>query len=680
MKIIDVLDKEEYLIRDDIKKNNNINKKSMNKKEIDSLKIKPKEFLSKLTKQELVNLIQKLNYSYYIEGKSLVSDDLYDYVKEVLRKIDSKHTILDDVGVSKVYKTKLPYYMGSMDKIKTDEKTLKNWLKKYNGNGYTLSDKLDGISALYVIDDDNNRKLYTRGDGQTGKDISYLVNFIKGLSDKLNQNSLAVRGELIISKSKFSKIKVEGKVMNVRNIVSGIINSKKPNLDITKFIEFISYEVIIPTNLNSKEQFKYLEVNKFKNAYYEYKKKINIKVLSDFLENRRENSKYDIDGIIVTDNNLYKRNTDGNPKYSFAFKNILTLSRVEVMVLMIEWNITKDRYIQPVVTFSGVEIDGVIVKRATGKNAKFIKDNNIGPGSKIVVVRRGDVIPHIEKILSDSETGKPQMPEYKYIWNETGVEIISETDNKDLLKESNIKNIENFVNKMEFKGISVGIVKQMYEADINTITKFVNITKEELLKVDRIKEKKANNIVESIENTLKDLDCLKLMMASNTFGRGFAIKKIKLIMDNIDDKEFKNKPKVEDLIKIKGIEKKTAEKFIKNIDNYLIFLEETNIKCNFEKKIEKENSEDLEKSDNSTKTKSKVTSTFENMNVVFTGVRDKELEKKIEKGGGNMKTGVTKSVDYLIVKDKDSKSSKVEKAKELKIKIITLEEFTKKYL
>ena len=654
MRLISNLKKEDYLIKD-----------NMGKKDIDLLKKDPKKYLQELSKDDLVNLIQKLNYSYYIEGKSLVSDELYDYVKEVLRKIDSKHPILDDVGVSKVYKTKLPYYMGSMDKIKTDEKTLNNWLKKYNGEGYVLSDKLDGISALYVIDEDNKRKLYTRGDGNTGKDISYLINFIKGLNTL--DTPLAIRGELIISKSKFNKIKVEGKVMNVRNIVSGIINSKKPNLDVAKFIEFISYEVIVPTNFNSKQQFKYLEDNKFKNAYYEYKKKIDVKVLSEFLESRRENSKYDVDGIIVTDNNIHKRNTDGNPKYSFAFKNILTLNKAEVMVLKVEWNITKDKYIQPVVTFDGVEIDGVIVKRATGKNAKFIKDNNIGPGSKIVVVRRGDVIPHIEEVLTPSETGKPQMPEYEYIWNETDVEIIAKTDNQELLKESNIKNIENFVSKMEFKGISVGIVKQMYEADINTIKKFVNITKEELLKVDGIKEKKANNIVESIENTLKDLDCLKLMMASNTFGRGFAIKKIKLIMDNIEDKEFKNKPTIEDLIKIKGIEKKTAEKFINNIDNYIKFLKETKIKCNFEEKSQEKSQE---------KSKNK----FENMNVVFTGVRDKELEKKIENGGGNVKSGVTKSVNYLIVKDKDSKSSKVEKAKELKIKIITLEEFNKKFL
>ena len=88
MRLISNLKKEDYLIKD-----------NMGKKDIDLLKKDPKKYLQELSKDDLVNLIQKLNYSYYIEGKSLVSDELYDYVKEVLRKIDSKHPILDDVGV-----------------------------------------------------------------------------------------------------------------------------------------------------------------------------------------------------------------------------------------------------------------------------------------------------------------------------------------------------------------------------------------------------------------------------------------------------------------------------------------------------------------------------------------------------------------------------------------------------
>ena len=259
------------------------------------------------------------------------------------------------------------------------------------------------------------------------------------------------------------------------------------------------------------------------------------------------------------------------------------------------------------------------------------------------------------------------MPDYEYVWNETGVEIMLSSNNSELIKESNIKNMENFITKMEFKGISGGIVKKLYEAGIDTIYKFINITKEELLKVEGIKDKKADNILVSIKDGLKEINCIKLMMASNTFGRGFAVKKLKLIMDNIDDTSFNIKPTIEELISIKGIEKKTAEKFLNNIDNYLQFLEETNIKCIFDKKDDIDESKPEDK-------------TFENINVVFTGFRDKELEKRIENGGGSIKSIITKSVNYLIVKEKDTTSSKVDKAKELGIEIITLEEFNKKYL
>ena len=656
-----VLKKEEYLITNTKRMENEyIN---FNKKNIDKLKKNPQDFLSKLSCINLVNLIQKLNYSYYIDGVSVISDDLYDYVKEVLRKIDSENAILNDIGVSKVYKTKLPYHMGSMDKINSDEKSLKNWLKKYNKNGYVISDKLDGISGLFIKNDDGECKLFTRGDGSTGKDISYLINFIKGL--KGLSNSIAIRGELIISKNNFNKIKIEGKVMNTRNVVAGIINSKKPNLEIAKLIKFVSYELIFPSNLTAKEQFDYLQSNNYSTAFNRFYESINIGLLSNLLEERRINSKYDIDGIIVTDNNNHNRITDGNPKYSFAFKNIQTLNKAEVMVLEVEWNITKDRYIQPVVLFDGIEIDGVIVKRATGKNAKFIKDNNIGAGSKILIVRRGDVIPHIEEVLTCSEVGTAQMPNYAYEWNETGVEILlpvnNDLINEDLIKETNIKNMENFITKMEFKGISIGIVSQLYESGIDSISKFINLRKEDLLNIEGIKEKKANNILDSIEETLKNIDCIKLMTASNSFGRGFGKKKLKLIMDNIEDKNFIKKPTLRELISIKGIEEKTAHKFINNIDNYLKFIEDIKINKEFNYECNKENDK------------------FNNLNIVFTGIRDKELEKEIENGGGSIKSSITKCVNYLIVKDNNIRSSKVLRANELNIEVISLKDFKLKF-
>jgi NAD-dependent DNA ligase len=651
MKMKDILIKENYII----------NYKNMSFSTIiNSIKNNPKVSLTSISNNELIDIVQKLNYDYYIKGKSHLSDELYDFVKSELKNREPNNPLIDNIGVSKVYKTKLPHHMGSMDKIKSGDKSIINWLKKFNGNGYTISDKLDGISALYVKNEEGE-KLYTRGDGKTGKDISYIIKFIKGLNK--NTINTSIRGELIISKKNFKKIKSADKVMNVRNIVSGVINSKKPNLQFLKYIRFISYEVIIPDNLTSKEQFKFLNDQKFLTAFNIYKENIDNESLSKLLEERRENSDYDIDGIIVTDNNLHKRNVDGNPKYSFAFKNILTLNKIEVMVLNIEWNITKDKYLQPVVTFEPIEINGVMVKRATGKNAKFIKDNNIGPGSKLLIVRRGDVIPHIEEVLSDSENGKPQMPEYDYEWNKTEVEIVlkENINNKELVKITDIKNIENFVKKMEFDGISSGIITQLYNSGINTIYKFINITKEELLNIEGIKEKKANNIIVSIERTMKELDCIKLMMASNTFGRGFGLKKLELIMDNIKDKNFEKKPTLDELIKIKGVEKTTAEKFIENIDKYLDFIKINKIKCNFKEKKKRIDNPELK------------------INVVFTGFRDNELEQFIKLNGGSIKTTISSNIDYLIIKDSDTTSSKIKKAKELNIKIITKEEFENKF-
>lgn len=651
MKMKDILIKENYII----------NYKNMGFYTIiNSIKNNPKVCLTSISNNELIDIVQKLNYDYYIKGNSHLSDELYDFVKNELKNREPNNPLIDNIGVSKIYKTELPHHMGSMDKIKSGDKSIINWLKKFNGNGYTISDKLDGISALYVKNKEEE-KLYTRGDGKTGKDISYLIKFIKGLNK--NTINTSIRGELIISKKNFKKIKSDDKVMNVRNIVSGVINSKKPNLQFLKYIRFISYEVIIPDNLTSKEQFNFLNEQKFVTAFNIYKETIDNESLSKLLEERRKNSEFDIDGIIVTDNNLHKRNVDGNPKYSFAFKNIFTLNKIQVMVLNIEWNITKDKYLQPVVTFEPIEINGVMIKRATGKNAKFIKDNNIGPGSKLLIVRRGDVIPHIEEVLSDSETGKPQMPEYDYEWNKTEVEIVlkDNTNNKELVKITDIKNIENFVNKMGFDGISCGIITQLYNYGINTIYKFINVTKEQLLNIDGIKEKKANNIIDSISRTMKELDCIKLMMASNMFGRGFGLKKLELIMDNIKDNNFEDKPTLEELIMIKGVERTTAKKFIENIDKYLDFIKINKIECNFKEKNKKIDNPELE------------------INVVFTGFRDSELEKFIESNGGSIKTSISNNTDYLIIKDSETTSSKIKKAKDLNVKIITKNEFENKF-
>lgn len=664
-KLKNVLKKEEYLYE-----NNNYKINMLSKKELTKLKTNPKDYLTNLNKDNLVKLIQELNYSYYIQGISLISDELYDYTKNVLNNKNPTHPLLTQVGVSNVSKIKLPYYMGSMDKIKSDEDVLNRWTKKYSDdNGYIISDKLDGISGLYNNIDDNI-SLYTRGDGNIGKDVSHLLSFIKGIVDlqkhKSEYKEIAVRGEFIITKDNFLKIKENNKdVKNVRNMVAGIFNSKKPNLEIAKYIDFVAYECIIPDSLEPYNQFSLLDKLGFNLVYNRRLNKLSTDILSKILEDRRKNSEYDIDGIIVTQNKVHKRITSGNPKYSIAFKNISTLKKAEVMILQVKWNITKDNYIQPVVLFEPVEIDSVMIEKATGFNGKFIKDNKIGPGSNIIIVRRGDVIPHIEEVLTPSETGEGSMPNYKYTWNKTGIEIVlDKSENRvDIIKEKNIKELENFVTKIKFNRISIGMVKKLYESDINTIYKFLNLTKKDLLRIDGIKEKTATNIINSIRDTMKNIDCIKLMVASNKFGRGFGEKKLKLILDNIKSKNFKSKPTLDELIKIKGIEKKTGIQFLENLNKYLEFLEINKLNCEYKSSI----------------ITSKKNNNLKGLNIVFTGIRDKDLEKYILDNEGFVRTSISGETNILMVKDLDAKSSKINKAKELKIEILTINSFKDKY-
>ena len=158
---------------------------------------------------------------------------------------------------------------------------------------------------------------------------------------------------------------------------------------------------------------------------------------------RKVNGEYDIDGLIITDNGKHKRNTSGNPKYSFAFKNLLEDQIVETEVIDVEWNISKDGLIKPRVNVKSVVIDGVSVNYVTGHNAKNINDNGIGKGAKIKLTRAGEVIPYILEVIKKV---KPSEPNVKFKWNSSKVDyIIDEKNNKEVNKKLLINHLHLFL-------------------------------------------------------------------------------------------------------------------------------------------------------------------------------------------------------------------------------------------
>lgn len=700
---------------------------------IEQLRKNPIAILKTLSEDDIATIIQKANYSYYNSEAPLFSDNLFDMIKEYLENINPNHPILKNVGTVAEGEKKeiLPYYMGSMDKIKTEAKAIEKFKKDYPGE-YVVSDKLDGNSAM-IYSKGGKMKLFTRGDGTIGQNISHLLPFIKHIGTIDTKTEVTLRGELIISKSDFEIVKDKG--ANARNMVAGLLNAKIPDMELIKYVQFIAYELITP-KLNPDEQFKFMKNLGFKPVAYQIvnEKKLNIEELSKILLQRRSVSEFEIDGIVIFHNKLHKRAKE-NPKYAFAFKSLLTMQQAEVIVSNVEWNMSKDGYLIPVVNFNPISLAGVTIRRAHGFNGKFIQDNKIGPGSKIIIIRSGDVIPYIQEIISPSETGEGQMPDVKYIWTKTGVDILMSKEEQKDSDELKLKNIEYFFDKIDVKGVSSGNIKKIYASGKKTVKDILNISIEDLLKVEGFKIKMAEKISNAIKERKDSLDCITVMSASNTIGRGFGNRKIELIIKHIPAiLQSRYIPSQAELLSIKGIEKTSANTFIENLPAYYDFIDKNDIKCLFEGTIEEEQyssikiatpspvkintpspikvkcpegcmpSNIISTSSNelikSVSVPKKVISlkknemieikklqkpksiekikhkNFENMKFVFTGFRNELLEKYIKLHGGDVMTSVSKNTTAVIRKDGDDKTSgKVKKAASIGVNVINVDDF-----
>ena len=630
-------------------------KKEMFQKIIDN----PVPYLKTLTTDQIAKFVKEASFEYY-KGTPIVPDDIFEIMKNTLKERDPTNPALEEIGAAAPgEKVKLPYWMGSLEKIREDEAALNKWKSKHSGH-VVISDKLDGNSAMLVYMK-NKIYMYSRGDGYFGQDISHVIPYIKGVPSpkSISYDNLAVRGELIISKKlwdpKFGA--------NARNAVAGVMHSKTINKDLASIIEFVAYEQLSP-RMKESDGLAALEQHKFHVVYNKIRKTevLTMEYLSKILLKRREESPYEIDGIVVFHDDEHNQVSGKNPSYAFGFKSLLTHTEAEVIVKQVEWNISKDGYLKPLIYFDPVTLAGASIQKATGFNAQFIETNVLGPGSRIVIIRSGDVIPHIVRVLTKSASGKPSFPEGKWAWNDTHVDIVLEDkDNEDML----IKQITYFATTLEMKGVGAGIVERLYKHGITSIKKLINVTVDELLNMEGFQKKSAEKLVNEIKEAISKADCLKYMDASNLFGRTIGSTKLKLIVSKYPKILQGYNPSEADLSSISGIGPATAIQFMNGLPKFFEFMKTIGIPC--DGTIKKE--EVLVTS-----------SKLKDMIIVFTGIRDKDLETEIESKGGKIGTGVNKKTTVLVAKDPFEDSSKIKSAKEYEIPIVTIETFKKKYL
>jgi len=624
----------------------------------------------------IIDVIKYANDKYH-NNQSIISDEIFDMLIDLIRDLDPTNKILKQIGAKIItkHKIKLPYPMFSMDKIKsTDHAIINKWSINYNGP-YNCSDKLDGVSGL-LIKTNNILNLYTRGDGYIGSDITHLIKYIpsiNNLSKALIPNNTAIRGELIISKENFKKHSQN--MANARNMVSGIINSKKLHPIIIADIEFISYELINPWIPTQTEQFNKLTEYGFKNVYSKLIIDIQLNNLSSILIERKLVSEYEIDGIIISNNILPNRTQDSNPTYAFAYKDITIADSADVEVIEVEWNISKDGYIKPKLKIIPTKLSGVVISNVTAYNAKYIVDNILGPGAIIKLIRSGDVIPKIISIIKPATNNNPQMPHFAYKWTESNVDIIVDDSNT---IEQKIKELTFFVKKLNIENIDEAIISKLINVDINSIEKIMSIDKSDLLSIIGFKEKMIDKIYTNINTRIKTLTILDLMIASNTFGHGLGEKKLTKIIHshpdiinlyiNNDDESIINL-----ITTIDGFDTKTAEYFVKGLDKFIELFNK--LKPGMRKQLRRSILIFQEEVNNTNYDKRFVNKIF-----VFSGFRNKEWEKIIESNGGKIGSTISSKTNILIVSEIDNTSAKIIKAKSLNIKILIKSHFENQFL
>jgi NAD-dependent DNA ligase len=545
--------------------------------------------VEKFPPHDLHRFVAKADAAYFNSGTPLIPDALYDHVRDYLSKLEGARS--SEGGPSAGHNTPvgadvpdgrrkvdLPVYMGSLRKVK-DDTDLEKFCAKAPSDSYLISDKLDGVSGL-LLTENGKLALYTRGNGRVGEDASFLLDYMD-LPKKLPVGSM-IRGELIISRADFDAInKLGNDFKNPRNLVSGAVNSVKSRRpEVLERLQFVAYEVISAERcLAPSQQMRLLADKGFAVVpYTSLPAPLSAPTLSATLYQRRKASPFDIDGVVVSQDAPYARATDENPRYAAAFKDMSMHDRAETLVTKVAWDVSKDGFLKPTVYFEPVQLSGVTISKATGFNAKYVVDNSVGPGAKVLVVRSGEVIPHILEVTAGAAL--PMLPDLEYEWNESGVDIraLGECD------ELKIKLLAHFFSKLDARGVSIKTIAALYHSGFDTIPKIAKLTADRLAGVPGFKDKSAANVVRSIAKSLQDARLSTLLVASNVFGRGLGERKVDALLavfPQLLERRRWGEITVAKVRDVDGFAAKTAEAFVQKLPDFGRFLDDNELRNAF---------------------------------------------------------------------------------------------------
>lgn len=571
----------------------------------------------------------------YFNGIATMTDTEYDLLKQKAKNQYPLDPYFKTIGSPvTIDKVNLPYVLGSLDKTNIDN--VYKWIKD-NGD-IIVSYKLDGISFMVIYEDGKVTFASTRGDGNEGQDITEKMKTI--LPEIKIKDYIALRGELLLTDDEHLKLGYKNRRNGVNGALANSIESLVP----------VFYELLDAPDVDvmyEDQRLLYikdtLELNTvdFFILYGKDNKNV-VNILVKYLLESKAQLNYDIDGLVLTKNESVRENVM-IPENKIAFK--VNTDAVKVKVTDIEWNVGRTRKIIPTILLEPTELDGVTISRTTGFNYDYIRNNQIGKGSVIGLIRAGGVIPYITEVF-ESE-GYVELEKCPSCGNEelelNGVDVVC--TNEDCY-DSKVRQIAHYFKTMGSDFITETTIRNM---GISSIEDMYELDELEIAGIEGFGIKKAEQIFYEIQKTLK-VTPDKLLAAFGISGIGKTLAPVIL-----NRYKFEDLFEAESIENVEGVGEILSINLVNNINKFKPLYEYLLMKGLTFMKTEK--------------------TSISGLVFTLTGkmpMKRDVITRMITAKGGSVK-GISKSTDYLVTDDPNSGSIKNRKAQEQGTKIIDFE-------
>ncbi|EDT74234.1 NAD-dependent DNA ligase LigA [Clostridium butyricum] len=650
--------------------------------------------------KELVEQLNNYSYKYYVLDDPSVTDKEYDKIYDELKKLEEETGFVlpysptlrvGDIVLDGFEKYTHKAKLWSLDKAQSIEEII-DWhnrnvkfvndmrLKGENlpDLKYVLTKKFDGLTINLTYNEEGVMEIAaTRGTGNIGENVTAQVKTIKSIPLKIENNHiLEVHGEAVMTQEAFDKYNESAQVplKNLRNGAAGALRNLNVKETARRNLSAFFYDIGYKEGSPFKTYLEMLNFIKEKGLPMDDYMKVcttidEIQEQIDYINSIRFDLNYDIDGLVVAIDDMRTRELMGYtvkfPKWAIAYK--FEAQEATTKLLGVEWNVGRSGRLAPTAILEPVELAGVTVKRATLNNMDDIARKGVKIGADVFVRRSNDVIPEIMGIVPETLDGAEDIKPPTEC-PACGSHIILDgahyfCENTLSCKPQMVKSIVHYACReaMNIAGFSERTAEQLFEKlNIKSISDLYKLKEEELIDLEKFGPKKAQNLLEAIENSKEcELHAFIYALGIPNVGVKTAkdlVSRFKSIegLKNATFEELVSVPDVGDIVAQDVMSFFKEEKVLETIDELLAL----GVNPKFE---------EFEVTENP----------FMGKTVVATGSLQNysrsEIKEKLESLGAKVAGSVSKKTDYVIAGE--AAGSKLTKAQELGVKVLSEEEF-----